>query len=172
MSFDPWMPGQGVLAAAYSPWMPYCMMVPGLAILSFVAYYGMKLAGFLRGARKVTGKVSWLPRGKDFARVREKKGGMAMLRDEELMRRYRFMLWVRIRPPDGEEPVEIGLVTSGYTLSRELEHGDELEVLYNPERPEAVYLPGENKWIGLILVGIMGLILTGFALANLVRTLR
>ncbi|RKH59092.1 DUF3592 domain-containing protein [Corallococcus interemptor] len=50
--------------------------------------------------------------------------------------------------------LEIGLHT-GKALN--FKPGDTLEVLYNPEQPRHVVLPGENLWLGLGMLGAFGI---------------
>ncbi|WP_216672015.1 DUF3592 domain-containing protein [Corallococcus exiguus] len=33
-----------------------------------------------------------------------------------------------------------------------------VQVLYNPKQPRHVVLPGENLWVGLIILGTIGLV--------------
>ncbi|RKH68960.1 DUF3592 domain-containing protein [Corallococcus aberystwythensis] len=78
-----------------------------------------------------------------------------MLGDKEFRRRHLFGLWVLIRPPD-EEPLEIGLHAS---RAGQFKHGDTLEVPYNPKQPQRAFVAGENQWVGLIILGVIGLVL-------------
>lgn len=146
----------------------YCLLIPGLSILAFVAYQSMKLMRFQDSARKVKARVSWLPGGKEFEHHYKRKDGVAMLRDKEFVRRHKYALWVTIPQPDGEF-VECGL-TGGRNLK--LKHGDTLEVLYSPLQPESVSLPGEDLGSGLIVVGVFGFILTVLAYIAVVNSPR
>ncbi|RKH56423.1 hypothetical protein D7W81_33920 [Corallococcus aberystwythensis] len=130
------------------------MFLPGVALLAVAAYQSLKLKRFLRGAFRVPAEVSWVPGGEDFEHYFQKGNKLAMARDKEFLRRYLFGLWVLIRPPD-EEPLEIGIHTGRAGLFK---HGDTLEVLYNPKQPQHVFLAGENPWVGLVILGVIGLV--------------
>ena len=145
--------------------MPYCLFIPGLLILAFVAYQVGKLEAFQSGARPVKAEVSWVPGGEDFHHHFQKKSAGAMLSDKEFMRRHKFAFWVVLPSSGAGGLVEVGVIASHRTLPRELKLGDTVEVLFNPQRPESAVMPGENLWVGLILVGVIGLLLTGVALA-------
>ncbi|NPC74076.1 hypothetical protein HPP05_30405 [Corallococcus exiguus] len=74
---------------------------------------------------------------------------------KEFRRRHMFQLWVLIRPEDGGEPLEIGLSTG---KASRFKYGDQVQVLYNPKQPRHVVLPGENLWVGLSILGAIGLV--------------
>ncbi|WP_346729745.1 DUF3592 domain-containing protein [Corallococcus exiguus] len=59
------------------------------------------------------------------------------------------------RPEDGGEVLEIGLSTGN---ASKFKYGDMVQVLYNPKQPRHVVLPGENLWVGLIILGTIGLV--------------
>lgn len=140
----------------------YCLLIPGLVILAFVAYQAIKMVRFYDGAQLVKAEVSWVP-GEQHAHHFKKKDAAAMLRDKEFMRRHKYVLWVYVPEIDGQK-VEAGLAGRGPDVRHPFpRRGDPLEVLYNPKRPEFVLLQRENMWIGLVLVGIIGVIFTVFA---------
>ncbi|MBN8472414.1 DUF3592 domain-containing protein [Corallococcus exiguus] len=149
------MPDQGALLATADTTGLLCMFAPGVLVLAFVAFQSMRLVLFQRGAFRVPAEVIWVHPEAHYASTSKRDRKRARLRDEEFQRRYLFLLWVLVRPPD-EEPVEIGLRTG---KAYKFNHGDMLEVLYNPKQPGHVMLPGENNWVGLIIVGAMGLFL-------------
>ncbi|MGE6757326.1 hypothetical protein ACQKGO_04865 [Corallococcus interemptor] len=131
-----------------------CTFMPGVLILAFVAYQSLKLARFQRGAFRLSAEVCWVVGGEDFAPHFKRGDRLEMVRDEEFRRRHMYGLWVLIRPDDGGDLLEIGLHT-GKALN--LKPGDTLEVLYNPEQPRHVVLPGENLWLGLGMLGAFGI---------------
>ena len=140
----------------------YCLLVPGLALLAFSLFTWVKVVNFRRNAQLVTAEVCWLAGGAEFAHYFKKKNMADAMRDKEFVRRHRYGLFVRIRPPDGE-PLERGL-TTGRPLTQ-FKHGDQVQVLFNPNQSEYVLLPDENMGLGPFLVGFMGLILTLGALS-------
>ncbi|NNC20247.1 DUF3592 domain-containing protein [Corallococcus exiguus] len=149
---------QGALLATANATGLFCMFAPGVLILAFVAYQSMKLVRFQRGAFLLPAEVSWVAGGEDFEYHFKEGNELARLRDKEFRRRHMFQLWVLIRPEDGGEPLEIGLSTG---KASKFKHGDRVQVLYNPKQPRHAVLPGENLWVGLIILGTIGLVVLG-----------
>lgn len=136
--------------------MSLCLFVPGLLILSLVTYHWLRLNRFHEGAREVPAEVSWLPGGEDAAHLHQMEEEEAVRLDKHFKRRHRFVFWVIVHPPEGGAPVEAGVAGRGPERTPRI--GDTLRVLYNPEMPESVALPGDPLWVSLAVLGVFGVI--------------
>jgi hypothetical protein len=133
----------------------YCLLMMGLGLLSFSLYAGLQYLHLRRHGIIVTAKViplSGKPRESHEERKRVRYGKEPRL--------HHFGLVVRYSPPD-DEPVDLD-VSTGRQLG--LRPGDKVQVLFNPAKPTSACFPDENLLVGPILLGIIGLAVTGLGL--------
>lgn len=139
-----------------------CLLMMCLAYWTFVAVLVVKKVRFEEGARRVKVEVSSVPWNARPQRRRKKKEVDLDGRDEKSGPGNNMTVTVRLLPPHGRGATEIPIYSSA--LPPGLRVGDALEVLYNPEHPESVSMPGESTWWAFILLGILGAVATVYCL--------
>jgi hypothetical protein len=126
----------------------YCPLMMGLGLLAFAVYCWVQVDLLRHNGQKVTAEVIGKPGG-------------PIHRGKKARQEITYELIVRYRPPD-EEPLELRVATRN---GASFEHGQRIQVIYNPAKPEArAILPEENLSVGPLLVFILGLIVTCFGL--------
>lgn len=139
-----------------------CLLMMCLAFWTFVAVLVVKQVRVEEGARRVKVEVSSVPGNVRPQRRRKKKERDLDGRDETSGSGNSMTVMVRLLPPHGRGVTEIPIYSAA--LPPGLKVGDVIEVLYNPEHPESVALPGENLWWGFIFLGIIGAVPTVYCL--------